>query len=85
MAPSRKARLLPLLCSGARKPNFPKKLSLEFLLFDQALTPVTDELHNSEPIYKIGSETIDRNNLLHIPLSGGDRKAQAKGTVDSHS
>ena len=39
---------------------------LELIRVDQELTPVVVEYLNHEPVYKIGANTIDRRNLLHI-------------------
>jgi HK97 family phage portal protein len=46
---------------------------VELVRIDQELTPVVVTYQNSEPVYTVGAETIDRADLLHIPspsLSG---------------
>ncbi len=39
----------------------------ELIRIDPEQTPVTVTYENSEPIYKVGANTIDRQNILHIP------------------
>jgi HK97 family phage portal protein len=39
----------------------------ELIRIDPELSPVTVKYVNSEPIYTVGDEQIDRQNILHIP------------------
>lgn len=39
----------------------------ELIRIDPELTPVSVTYVNSEPVYKVGADILDRQNLLHIP------------------
>src|SRR5258705_5597870 len=39
----------------------------ELIRIDPEASPVSVTYEDSEPVYKIGSDTIDRQNILHIP------------------
>ncbi|WP_316195951.1 MULTISPECIES: phage portal protein [unclassified Bradyrhizobium] len=39
----------------------------ELIRIDPELTPVSVTYENSEPVYKVGADIIDRQNLLHLP------------------